>query len=51
MCFHLVDSIGKTSALLAFSIPGLCFAANKSPNMDLYCLLYSTPQPMSVISF
>lgn len=47
-CIPSVDSVRKTSTLLAFSIPGLCFAANESPNMGLYCLLYSTPQPMSV---
>lgn len=45
---HSVDSVGKTSALLAFSISGLCFAANESPNMGLHCLLYRTPQPISV---
>lgn len=47
-CITSVDSVGKTSALLAFSIPGLCFAANKSPNMGLSCLLYTTSQSMSV---
>lgn len=48
--FHLLTSVRKTSALLAVSIPGMCFAANESPNMDLRCLLYSTPQPVPVNS-